>query len=217
MLFRIGKEPLTLLSFSSMVRRREHACLFLAAIALTLTIGAGHVMGAVDGSPIPIQGQGSGKAPKPHIGSAMAVLATLEQAQVLPPENTPEANRVIKSVIQFQSAFTKSGDPRIQDFAARALAMKYGEQSTDLLSQVRTSGWTAPLLEALAEAERQSTVDDRRMLGPAFAQFNLSPDDFHLFMELLREAQQALAARGLTFAEVYASNRQSMPGANAMR
>ena len=41
----------------------------------------------------------------------MALLATLQDANVLPPEGTPEANRVIQIVIQFQGLFMKSSDP----------------------------------------------------------------------------------------------------------
>ena len=47
----------------------------------------------------------------------MAVLATLQDADVLPPEDTPEANRVIKAVIQFQSVFLKSSDPAVQSLS----------------------------------------------------------------------------------------------------
>ena len=56
----------------------------------------------------------------------MAVLAMLQDADVLPPEGTPEANRVIQVVIQFQSVFMKSGDPAVQAFLSHALAAKAG-------------------------------------------------------------------------------------------
>ena len=157
----------------------------------------------------------TGKAPKPHIGSAMAFLATLEQAQVLPPENTPEANRIIKSVIQFQSAFAKSGDRAVQEFAFSALARTYGERSHDLMAEVRTAGWTAAFIEVLADAEHQASAEELNTLAHGFAQFNLSTEDFHHLLQLVRAARQALGTRGLAFAEVYASHRQSMPGASA--
>ena len=56
----------------------------------------------------------------------MAVLATLQDADVLPPEGTPEANRVIKVVIQFQSVFMKSNDPAVQGFLSQALEAQGG-------------------------------------------------------------------------------------------
>jgi hypothetical protein len=154
------------------------------------------------------------KAPKPHIGSAMAVLATLEQAQVLPPDNTPAANHVIKSVIQFQSAFTKSDDPYIQAFAAGALTRYAGEQATGLMAQARSAGWTSDLLEALAEAEAETPADRLEDLASGFRRFNLSTNDFHYFMQLVRDARRAFQQQGRTFQQVFASHRQTMPGAN---
>ncbi len=87
-----------------------------------------------------IPAQRTGKASSPQVGSAMAILATLEQAQVLPPEGTREANHVAKSVIQFQSVFAKSTNPFVQDFVRRAVTSKQGEHATDVLAQFRSSG-----------------------------------------------------------------------------
>jgi hypothetical protein len=162
-----------------------------------------------------IQSPRAGKAPKPHIGSAMAVLATLEQAQVLPPDNTPAANQVIKSVIQFQSAFAKSDDRFVQDFAARALAKTQGDRAAAVLAQVRSTGWNAALLEALAEADAQAPAEEVQRLATGFSRFNLSTNDFHHFMQLVREAQSSLEKQGLSFQQVFASHRQTMPGANS--
>jgi len=78
------------------------------------------------GSPILAQMPGRATTPSGPVGAAMAVLATLQDANVLPPEGTPEANRVIKSVIQFQSVFLKSSDPAVQTFLNHAFAAKMG-------------------------------------------------------------------------------------------
>lgn len=142
----------------------------------------------------------------------MAVLATLEQAQVLPPEQTPQANHVIKSVIQFQSAFLKSEDPAVQAFVAQAVQAKFGEDAAALLRTFRERGWTARVLEALAEAEARSSPEDIQRLAAGFQAFNLSGGDFHRFMELVREATRVLAQRGTTFEQVYATHRRAMPG-----
>ncbi len=143
----------------------------------------------------------------------MALLATLEQASVLPPENTPAANQVVKSVIQFQSAFVKSDDRSIQEFVAQALTDKYDEQATGLLAQMHAMGWTAPVLEALAEAEARAPAERLESLAPGWRRFNLSMNDFHQFMTLVREAQRALQTQGTNFQQVFASHRQAMPGA----
>lgn len=143
----------------------------------------------------------------------MAVLATLEQANVLPPEGTKEADRVIKSVIQFQSAFSKSTDASIQQFLNNAVAGKYGEKATVLLERFRASGWTAEILEALADADQRTPAEELEQLATGFGQFNLSVDDFKRFMQLVREGRLALAARGQNFEGVYAHHRKTMPGA----
>jgi hypothetical protein len=184
-----------------------------AAVLLGLIFGLmGDVAGlawAQDASP----SQPQRKAPIPHVGSAMAVLATLEQARVLPQDNTPEANRIIKSVIQFQSAFAKSDNPSVQNFAAHAWASKYGEPS-DVKTHIHHAGWTPQLLEALADAEARTPVEEMQQLASGFQRFNLSTNDFHQFMLLVREARTALSQQGLNFHQVFASYRQTMPGAS---
>lgn len=154
------------------------------------------------------------KRSSPHVGSAMAVLATLEQAQVLPPEGSREADRLIQSVIQFQSAFAKGTDHPIQDFAQRALTDKYGEEATAVLERFRASGWTAELLEALADADQRTSAEELERLATGFRQFNLSVDDFKRFMQLVRDGRSALVARGQDFEGVFAHHRKAMPGAS---
>jgi hypothetical protein len=143
----------------------------------------------------------------------MAVLATLEQAQVLPPEGTREANRIVKSVIQFQSVFSRSMDPSVQDFVRRAVTRKQGEHANDALDQFRSSGWTPEVLDALADAELCTPVDELQLLATGLGQFNVAVEDFKRFMQLVRDGEQALASQGQTFHEVYTFHRNTMPGA----
>lgn len=142
----------------------------------------------------------------------MAVLATLEEAQVLPPEGTREADRIIKSVIQFQSAFTKSPDSSLQEFVRRAVVRKQADRATDILNQFRSHGWTADVLEAIVEAERLMPLAELQALEKGLDQFNLTVKDFQQFMQLVRNGEQALASRGQNFHEVYASHRNAIPG-----
>lgn len=184
-------------------------CAFLSG---SLLVGIPRLsLAASPASPNPAQR--TGKASSPHVGSAMAVLATLEQAQVLPPEGTREADHVTKSVIQFQSVFAKSTDPSVQDFVRRAVTSKQGEHATEVLAQFRSSGWTPEVLEALADADLRTPVAELRSLATGLGQFNVSVEDFQRFMRLVRDGEQALAARGQNFQEVYASHRKTMPGA----
>jgi hypothetical protein len=143
----------------------------------------------------------------------MAVLATLEQAQVLPPEGTREANRIVQSVIQFQSAFTKGDDPAIRAFAARAVEAQRGASAADMLQQARTEGWTPELLVALSEAESHASQDELENLQIGLNRYNMSIEDFKAFMSLVRTARSSLEQRGLDFVQIYAAHRRAMPGA----
>jgi hypothetical protein len=156
--------------------------------------------------------QRTGKAPSSHVGSAMAVLATLEQAQVLPPEGTPEANRIIQAVIQFQSAFTQGDDPAIRAFASRAVSARYGSSSPALLEEARHMGWTPELLIALAEAESRASPGQLDQLRAGLKRYNMSIEDFSDFLTLVRSASETLERRGVDFAQAYAAHRSTMPG-----
>jgi hypothetical protein len=145
----------------------------------------------------------------------MAVLATLQDADVLPPEGTPEANHVIRSVIQFQSAFTKGDDGAVQEFARQALALKHGDRAADIVRSLRTTGWTADVLESLSDEEARRSPEDLQTLAQGFAPFNLSVEEFHRFMQLVRDARQAFHARGLEFRTIFSSRRKEMPGAGS--
>lgn len=155
------------------------------------------------------------KTASPHIGSAMAVLATLQDADVLPPEGSPEANRIIRFVIQFQSAFTKSDDPAVQEFARQALAQKHGDQAAEIVKNLRLSGWTADVLERLSDEEARHSSEQLQALAHGLAPFNLSVEEFHRFMQLVRDARQAFRARGLEFHNIFSSRRKEMPGAGS--
>ncbi len=87
------------------------------------------IMGAE--SSVFAQVSGRGATSRQPVGASMAVLATLQDADVLPPEGTPEANRVIKVVIQFQSVFMKSDDPDVQAIPKPGIGGKGGPAGTE--------------------------------------------------------------------------------------
>ena len=143
----------------------------------------------------------------------MAVLAMLQDADVLPPEGTPEANRVIKAVIQFQSVFLKSGDPAVQAFLSYACAAQRGSGSHEAVSRFRSVGWTSDVLEALSEQWVATAIDQQERLAPGFRQFNVGLADFDSLMELVTKARSALEQRGQSIHQVFAQRRREMPGA----
>ena len=142
----------------------------------------------------------------------MAILATLQEANVLPPEGTPEANRVIKSVIQFQSVFLKSSDTAVQTFLRHAFAAQKGSDVDEATSRFHSTGWTSNTLEALSEQWGVTAIDQREQLAPGFGRFNVSPTDFDFLMELVARARTALEQRGQNMHQVFAQRRREMPG-----
>ena len=164
------------------------------------------------GSPILAQMPGRATTPSGPVGAAMVVLATLQDAKVLPPEGTPEANRIIKSVIQFQSVFLKSSDPAVQTFLSDAFAAQKGSGANEAASRFRSAGWTSNTLEALSEQWGATVIEQRERLTPGFGQFNVSPADFDFLMELVSKARTALEQRGQNIHQVFAQRRREMPG-----
>ena len=150
--------------------------------------------------------------PSGLVGASMAVLATLQDADVLPPEDTPEANRVIKAVIQFQSVFLKSRDPAVRLLLTRALAAQGGANGEESLSRFYYTGWTSDVLEALSAHWIAMGIDQRVRLAPGFRQFNVSPADFDRFMELVAKAQTTFIQREQTLHQVFTQRRREMPG-----
>ncbi|MCX5723932.1 MAG: hypothetical protein NTX84_05325 [Nitrospirae bacterium] len=146
------------------------------------------------------------------IGASMAVLAMLQDAEVLPPEDTPEANRVIKAVIQFQSVFMKSPDPAVRAFLSQALAAQGAGSADDTLSRFRALGWTSEVLEALNRQWTATAAEQRAMLAPGFGQFNVSLEDFDQLTGLVTKAGTAFRQRGQTIHQVFAQRRREMPG-----
>ena len=171
---------------------------------------AGLIMGA--GISVLAQVPGRGATPSGPVGASMAVLAMLQDADVLPPEDTPEANRVMKVVIQFQSVFMKSSDPAVQAFMNQALAAKAGSGADEVLSRFRSTGWTSDVLEALGEQWDATAIDQRERLATGFRQFNVSLADFGLLRELVAKARTALEQRGQNMHQVFAQRRREMPG-----
>jgi hypothetical protein len=171
---------------------------------------AGLIMGS--GSPVLAQVADRAATPSGPVGASMAVLAMLQDSDVLPPEGTPEANRVIKAVIQFQSVFMKSSDSAVQAFLGHALATKTGSGADEALSRFRSTGWTSNILEALGEQWEATAIDQRERLVPGFRQFNISLADFDSLMGLVAKARVALEQRGQNMHQVFAQRRREMPG-----
>ena len=142
----------------------------------------------------------------------MAMLATLQDANVLPPEGTPEANRIIQMVIQFQALFMKSDDPAVRSFFDQALIARWANQAESFGETFRTRGWSSEILEALSLAFQRLSRQERGQLGVAFSSVNMQLTDFERLGDLFTKAQVTYRGRGQDIHRVFAERRQTMPG-----
>ena len=152
------------------------------------------------------------RTPSIYIGSVMAMLATFEDAGILPPEGTSQANRIIKAVIQFQSAFLKSNHPAIRQFFTEAHRTKLGPRADEVEASFRQSGWSADTFDAVITAGRADTVWNTDGLSDGFQEFNIGKQDFDILAQLYQQSTTAFSTQGKTFQEVYAQRRREMPG-----
>ncbi len=157
----------------------------------------------------------SGRTSSVYIGSVMAMLATFEDAGILPPEGTPQANRIIKAVIQFQSAFLKSDHQAIRQFFTDAHRAKLGNHAEEVEAAFRLSGWSAETFDAVITAGQQDGAWNADGLTEGFREFNIGKQDFDILAELYRQSSSAFSTQGKTFQQVYAQRRREMPGAKS--
>jgi hypothetical protein len=148
-----------------------------------------------------------------HVGTIMALLAAFGEAGVLPPETSPDANRLIKALIQFQAAFMKSSSPAVRQLLSEALNSSLGDRGSAAEEEFRSQGWTSKSLEAFVDYAATGKPWDRREVVEGFRAFNVGPSDFDLLSRTFRAAQTKLAAEGRDLHVVYATRRREMPGA----
>lgn len=142
----------------------------------------------------------------------MALLATFEDAGALPPESSPDANRLIKALIQFQAAFMKSKDAAVTQLLTDALTMKLGDRAPAGIARFHTAGWTSESLEALVEFSAGHHPWKQFDVLKAFQDYNVGEDDFALLAHTFVRARRNLADQGQNLHTVYASRRREMPG-----
>jgi len=195
--------------------RTEPTCVILALLALSLPIDGN----AWSQPPLPDSVPVMQAIPRPartasvYIGSVMAMLATFEDAGILPPEGTPQANRIIKAVIQFQSAFLKSDHPAVRQFFTDAHRTKLGSRAEEVETAFRQTGWSADTFDAVVSAGQLETAWNVEGLRDGFREFNIGKPDFDILADLYQQSRHALSTQGKSFEEVYAQRRREMPGA----
>ena len=157
--------------------------------------------------------QVSGRASATQVGTVMAILAVFQDADVLPPESSPEANRLIKALIQFQSAFMKSPNPAVKRLFEDAMKEELGKQAPAAIEAFRTDGWTSQSLEALVDYTASKPNWAQPDLIQGLRAYNIGPEDFELLARIFNRARMQLAGQGKNFHSEYAVRRLQMPGA----
>ena len=153
------------------------------------------------------------RASPKQVGAVMALLAAFDDAGALPPESSPEANGLIKALIQFQAAFMKSSNPAVQALLRDALIATFGERGPAAVEEFHTQGWTSRSLEALVDYTVAARPWDRAEVLEGLRAFNIGPSDFELLSRTFRAARSKLTGRGQDLHVVYAARRREMPGA----
>lgn len=156
----------------------------------------------------------SGRTPAAHIGSVMAILATFHEAGVLPPESSPEADRLIHALIQSQSMFLKSPDPVVRKIFVAALSEKFDAKKAESLTQTFAStGWTSETLEALVDYPVQRPPADEPHVAELFRDYAVTTTDWKFVEQVFTKARERLLKQGKQVHAVFATQRASMPGA----
>lgn len=152
------------------------------------------------------------RAAAKHVGTIMALLATFEDAGALPPETTPEANRLIHSIIQYQVAFMKSSSPVVKHYLTSALSAKFGDGGPQAVDLFQREGWTSRSLEAVVEFAAARPPWERNDLMDAFREFNVGRSDFELLAQTYLKARSQFSVKGQNIHAVYGTRRKEMPG-----
>ena len=154
------------------------------------------------------------RASPAHVGAVMALLATLEDAQALPPETSPEANQLIHTLIQLQAVVMKSRNVAVRRFVSAALQDKLGEQSSGMLRHVRQRGINAVVMEALVDYLTIHPLQEGSPVAEGFLDFNVRVRGLALLQQTVQTARRQLQERGETLEHLFAQRRREMPGSS---
>jgi len=154
----------------------------------------------------------SERASSSMVGTVMALLATFEEAGVLLPEGTAQANQLIHGLIQLQSALTKSSSPELLAYgvaAEKRWATKYKEAERGPVSK---EGLTSRVLGALVLYDKEHPMWEDPKIVLALRAFNLTRSDWILIVQIFHKAERVFREEGYSIYKVYDEWRGKMPG-----
>jgi len=190
-----------------------------ATLSLTMKVrgwfpGPHSVFSSVKGSEgILKDGQSTSTRTSPHqIGSIMALLAVFDEAQVLPPEGSSEATRLVHALIQSQSAFLKSQNPAVRKFFSQALRSYFFDRATSVESNFYSIGWNSEVLEAIVLYTGYPNTWSDLQLAKGLKVFNVTREDLYEIQVVFDQARQRFIRLNRDIHDVFRLKRREMLG-----
>lgn len=157
------------------------------------------------GSPPNTPGSATSRTNRSLVVAVMALLATFDEAGVLPLEGTAQANQIIHALIQLQSALLKSHDPDLQNFLVEALGGTTGDEWEEVHRTLLEKGLTSRVVEALVTSASQKDPWERPSLVQAFQQFNVTEADWRIMETTFLRARDEYATQGSSIHQAYSA------------
>lgn len=154
----------------------------------------------------------SERASSSTVATIMALLATLEEAGVLPPEGTSQANQVIHGLIQLQSAVMKSTSPELGAYRVAAEAFWRSQHTEGPHGEIGGEGLNSKVLEALIDYDQEYSLWGDPNIVLALQEFNVTRADWRLVADLFHQAEVVFREQGRSIHSVYKTWRMNMPG-----
>ena len=154
----------------------------------------------------------SERASSAVVGTIMTLLATFDEAGILPPEGTPQANQVIHGLIQLQSALMKSSFSELADYRRAAIAHWAGLHNGRESGILREEGLTDRMLAALIAYDLEHPLWEDPKIVLAMGDFNVTHKDWLVIVDLFHQAEAVFHEQGRSIHEVYKAWRMNMPG-----
>lgn len=144
---------------------------------------------------------------QPLVGHIMALLAVFEEARVLPPESSPQANALIHALIQLQAALTKSTDPATRRWFTDALQRAHLPDSKLLPPDALTTR----TLEAILTYAITHPPAAYPAVRAGLQEFHIGQADLDLLARIYWEATESLLRSRRDIHQLYDAQRQTMP------
>jgi hypothetical protein len=152
------------------------------------------------------------RASSSMVGAVMALLATFQDANALPPEGTPQANQLIHGLIQLQSALVKSQSPHLAEYLDAATHHWDEGGHEEQVGSIQQDGLTSSLLAALVTYAHKHPMWDQPELIRVFQTYNVTCKDWELISQIFTQSNEAFRAKGVSIHQAYRQWRIQMPG-----